>query len=70
MPRHRLTREEQARGGKNQPRSAKVEGGKKGFETTMERYPFMARHWLKYAPGMKKWRKHKGEFCPEAQHDS
>lgn len=60
--RHTFTKEELSRGGKNQPRDAKVEAGKKGFETTCERYPFMARHYLKYAPGMKRYN---GRFKPK-----
>lgn len=54
MPRHQLTREERSRGGKNQPREAKVLGGKRGFQTTMDYHPFFARHWLRYCPGMRR----------------
>lgn len=59
---HKFTKEEQSKGGKNQPREVKSEAGKKGFETTCERYPYMARHWLPYAPGMKKAN---GRFKPQ-----
>lgn len=58
--RHKLTKEERQRGGKNQTRSDKVRGGKKGFEITMERHPWMSHH-LKHAPGMKKFN---GSFNP------
>lgn len=65
MARHVFTKEECSKGGKNQPREIKVIAGKRGFQTTMDRYPFMARHWLKYAPGMTRFGRR--EFNPESE---
>ena len=53
MPRYQFTREDVKKGNRNQPREAKVNAGKLGFERTMETHPFFARHWLKYCKGMK-----------------
>lgn len=64
MPRHKFTREECQKGGRNLSREKKSEGGKKGFDTTMERHPFMF-NYLKYAPGMKKFKE--GVFHPDGK---
>jgi general stress protein YciG len=41
---HQFTQEERSKGGQNQPRDVKVEAGRKGFATTMERHPWMRHH--------------------------
>jgi hypothetical protein len=48
MPRHKFTREESQRGGRarcTQP--SMKEAREKGFQSTMDRHPFYARHHLK-----------------------
>ena len=62
MSRYQLTREDRSKGGKAQSREAKSEAGKRGFERTMERHPWMF-SYLKYAPGMKHFKA--GKFAPE-----
>lgn len=51
--RHKLTREEQVKGGKSVTGEPKRIAGQKGFERTMELHPHMARKYLKHAKGMR-----------------
>jgi hypothetical protein len=45
---HELTREERSRGGKSRKKHPNyIESCQKGFEVTMERHPYFARHYLK-----------------------
>lgn len=46
--RYQLTREDRSKGGKLQPREAKVRGGQRGFERTMELHPWFARKHLRH----------------------
>lgn len=46
--RHQLTREEKSKGGRNQSREDKSRAGQIGFQVTMERHPYFARHHLKH----------------------
>lgn len=60
--RHQFSIDESIRGGKLQPKEAKVRGGQRGFQVTMEKHPFMARKYLRHAKGMKK---ESGRFSPK-----
>jgi hypothetical protein len=64
MARYVLTSQDRSKGGKSQPRDAKVEAGKKGWETTMERHPWMF-SYLKHAPGMRHFKQ--GKFDPKKE---
>lgn len=47
MAKYQFTQEDRSKGGKMQPREAKVLAGQKGFERTCELHPYFARKWLK-----------------------
>ena len=61
MARYQLTREDRSIGGKAQSKEAKSKAGQRGYEVTMERHPWMF-SYLKYAPGMRRFKK--GKFDP------
>jgi hypothetical protein len=48
MPRHQLTKEEMSRGGKNRAKQESFkEACRAGFQATLAKHPYYARHGLK-----------------------
>lgn len=47
MARYQFSDSDRSKGGRNQPREAKIRGGQNGFQKTCETHPYFARKHLK-----------------------